>query len=683
MRKVLIGSVVLALGLFPAVSMAHLERPSYWPDPAPDASVKPAAGGKVPTPRSLSSAVKRGGTGKVRVVCAGRKGSDSMRRLRNSVRNAQRRGYKIRPSQPTIRMSKKQGAGFLKVNKKLQKKCRYKSIQAAVNASGNNDRVVIMPGRYTEPESRARPTNDKRCNPGKLQKDASGSPTPSYDYQVTCPNDQNLIYVQGRKVIGAPPSTPFSNRQGIPKQELGECVRCNLQIEGSGPKPVDVIMDGGSNYSGNPDKEPSAKPKGWAKHVVLRVDRGDGFVGRNFTTRGGLEFGFYTEETDGILLEKTKFYWAQDYGHLSFTTDHHEIRDCDAFGAGDAALYPGAAPETGAQATKFYPDAPRPNTTVKRCDMRGSALGYSGSMGNAVRITDNHIYGNGGGIASDTLSAAGHPGFPADSSHIDNNYIYSNNLNLFQDNAPVRPLVSTPVGTGILYAGMNDAKVHDNWIFDNWRDGVMLLAVPDALVKGGGAEGDIFPGISCPGAPQNKLSTSCNNRFYNNKMGQKPPGFRFPREVDQFSDFISRSPTAQASMPNGNDFWWDEFSGNTKNCWFGNTGPDGREASVTGPGGAGRSAALPPAPLPDCTGGSNPNSSVGGGDLAKTQYLIECSEGPDKDTGPLDCDWWSTPPKPRSAAASRRHPQYATAATAFARSPEGKRLAKRIDALRE
>ena len=85
--------------------------------------------------------------------------------------------------------------------------------------------------------------------------------------------------MQGRKVTGSPPVTPLGNRQGIPKQELGECVRCNLQIEGSGPKPVDVIMDGGSDYNGNPDKEPSAKPKGWAKHVVLRVDRGDGFHG--------------------------------------------------------------------------------------------------------------------------------------------------------------------------------------------------------------------------------------------------------------------------------------------------------------------------------------------------------------------------------------------------------------------
>ena len=52
-------------------------------------------------------------------------------------------------------------------------------------------------------------------------------------------------------------------------------------------------------------------------------------------------------------------------------------------------------------------------------------------MGNAVRITNNHIYGNTTGIASDTLSSAGHPGFPADSAQIDHNFIYSNNFDVY------------------------------------------------------------------------------------------------------------------------------------------------------------------------------------------------------------------------------------------------------------
>ena len=45
-------------------------------------------------------------------------------------------------------------------------------------------------------------------------------------------------------------------------------------------------MDAGTNYRG---EGPGAKPGGYAKHVVLRVDRADGFVGRNFLVRGARE----------------------------------------------------------------------------------------------------------------------------------------------------------------------------------------------------------------------------------------------------------------------------------------------------------------------------------------------------------------------------------------------------------
>ena len=108
-------------------------------------------------------------------------------------------------------------------------------------------------------------------------------------------------------------------------------------------------------------------------------------------------------------------------------------------GAGDAAIYPGATPETGEQADlSFYPDAPRLNTLVTKCDLRHSVLGSSGSMGNSVRITKNEVYGNGLGLSTDTISAAGHPGFPADSVEIDHNNIYSNNLDLYPPEHPDR-----------------------------------------------------------------------------------------------------------------------------------------------------------------------------------------------------------------------------------------------------
>src|SRR5829696_612725 len=630
-----------AMLAFPALAFGHLERPSYWPDPAPDKSSKPAAGGKVPSARSLSSAVTGSGPGEVLVVFQGRKGKDSLDALRASLNDARRHGYRLRPSQSKTEVSGREASKLLKINRERAKQCKYDSVQKAVWDAGNNDRIVILPGTYEEPESRSKPENDPKCVPSLLQKDASGDLTPSYRYQVTCPNDQNLIYVQGRALAGDPPEPPLSNRQGIPAQELGPCVRCNLQIEGSGVKPEDVILDGGTDYQGD---GPTAKPGGYAKDVVMRVDRADGFVGRNFLARGAAEHGFYNEEVDGILLDRVKFFWGADYGHLSFSSDHNLVQNCEGFGAGDAAVYPGAAPETGSQATTgFYKDAPRYNTTIRKCDMHGSGLGYSGSMGNAVRITNNHIYGNVTGIASDTLSAAGHPGFPADSSKIDHNFIYANNLDLYVENPPVDPLVSVPIGVGVLYAGMNDARVHDNWIFDNWRNGAMLFSIPDALTNGGGPEGDVYPGVSCPGAPQNGFSTSCGNQFYDNHMGRAPRGFRYPASVDMYPGANAHAENdGRRAKPNGTDFWWGEFfRSNTANCWFDNKGWDGTEASVTGPGEAGLLPAAQPQVLPsDC------GTSLGNDDAAKLGYLVECSNGPDDDTGPNDCDWWRRPAQP-------------------------------------
>src|SRR6478752_5628223 len=66
------GAVALiALLVVPALSWGHVERASYWPDPKPDCSITPCAGGEVPSPRSLASATVRNypGPGSVLVVC--------------------------------------------------------------------------------------------------------------------------------------------------------------------------------------------------------------------------------------------------------------------------------------------------------------------------------------------------------------------------------------------------------------------------------------------------------------------------------------------------------------------------------------------------------------------------------------------------------------------------------------
>ena len=244
-RWITLGATLGTLAL-PAVALAHLERPSYWPDPAPDTSVKPAAGGKVPKLRSLKSAVTGKGAGDVRVVCQGKGGRKSLQALAKSIEAARAHGYRIRPSQPKLGLTRKQARKLTSQNEALARKCNFTEIQPAVKASGNNDRVVVMPGRYTEPTARKQPLNDARCA-SLTQKDSGGAETPSFRYQATCPNDQNLVYVQGREVADTPPpSPPLMNRQGIP--DLGPCARCNLQLEGSGVSPTDVIVDGASGY---------------------------------------------------------------------------------------------------------------------------------------------------------------------------------------------------------------------------------------------------------------------------------------------------------------------------------------------------------------------------------------------------------------------------------------------------
>src|SRR5690349_21414338 len=87
---VLLGTLLVPL----TTASAHVERPSYWPNPKPDCSISPCAGGAVPKARSLASALDDSRVGRTRVVCK----PDSMRRLRASVRSARAHGYYVRPT---------------------------------------------------------------------------------------------------------------------------------------------------------------------------------------------------------------------------------------------------------------------------------------------------------------------------------------------------------------------------------------------------------------------------------------------------------------------------------------------------------------------------------------------------------------------------------------------------------
>jgi hypothetical protein len=588
------GAVATVVIASPAASLAHVERSTYWPDPAPDKSVKPAAGGKVPEYRPLGSALKAKPAGETRIVCQ----DDSSKRAKRAIGAARRKGFKLRPTAKRDKLTRRKARKLKKLNRRFAKECEYDQIQPAVDDSGNNDRIVIMPGIYTEPDSLAKPEDDPAC--ADLREDSDrDTGAVSYRYQAACPNDQNLIAVIGREAqpVADPPVTPSTDRHGIPN--LGPCIRCNLQIEGSGPSPDDVVIDAGNG----PIADGPQAAQG--KDVGIRADRADGFYLRNLTVQHAEEHGVYPIEVDGYAIDRVKMLYNHEYGHLSFTSDHGLVNNCEASGSGDAGVYPGAAAQTGQQTVE---GKRRYNQEIRRCDLHHNVLGHSGSMGDGIHIHHNDVYDNAVGLAVDSISSSGHPGYPQDSILVEHNRIYSNNFNPYEQGSDVVPTTAYgQVGTGGWIAGGNGNVYRDNRVYDNWRRGVILSQVPDVISC---PEPPDAPNETCSAALFSEQSNSHRNRFFDNVMGIAPGGKK---------------------RPNGVDFWWGNQEGDRNNCWFDNIGVDGTKASVT----------EEPDPLPsDC------ENSLGDGPVLQAELLACFLEEP-------SCTWHQTPPRPGTAAARK------------------------------
>jgi hypothetical protein len=604
----IVASMALATAAF-----AHVERTAFWPNPKPDTSVKPAAGGKVPKVRTLASSLKTKPPGKTRVVCK----KNSLNFARRDIKAARKNGVNYRPTE-TRRFSAKKGKRLLALNKKLFKRCKFHEIQLAVNKSHNNDRVVIMPGVYSEPSSRKIPSFPKECDKYRTDNSDHGAGAVSYEYQFHCPNAQALVAVIGRALDTAPP--PESGPQGRPDPHgipnEGKCIRCNMQIEGSGPGPDSVVIDAGKVASGN------GAPIDPIKDVTLKADRADGFVLRNTTVRHATEHDVYVLETDGYNLKEDKYMYAGEYGTLTFASDHGVTRTCEAKGNGDSGVYPGGAPDSsGSQRMdSFYPKA-RLNQLITHCDSHHNNLGYSGTMGNATHVVDNNFFDNTTGIATDSFYAGGHPGYPQNAAVYENNRIYSNNFNVYAPGSDVKSEVPVPIGVGMLIGGGNEDTLKGNFIYDNWRRGTMLMSVPDAISCAPNTDG-----TAPPCTPGGAATTSNDNTYTKNTMSRSPDG---------------------KEMPNGVDFWWDEYASNHGNCWMpDNKGQDGKDNTFTSdPPRAPGDATVPGyLPIKDCGSPSN----AGAGDPQKETVLGACAA--DFQNGSYDstvCDWFAMPDKPQ------------------------------------
>jgi hypothetical protein len=363
-------------------------------------------------------------------------------------------------------------------------------------------------------------------------------------------------------------------------------------------------------------------PIGAVKDVGIRADRADGFVLRNVKVRHANEHDVYVLESDGYLLDRFKTFYAGEYGVLTFVEDHGLMQNCEAAGNGDSGLYPGAGADTGNQRdTGIYPEF-RYSQEIRYCDSHHNAGGYSGTDGNATHVDNNNFYDNALGFTTDVFTAAGHPGFPQDSDLIEGNNFYSNNFNPYVSGSDVVPTVPLPVGTGLWIAGGNDNVIRNNHFYDNWRRGTMLFAVPDQLVCGpAGINPEQLAGCNPEAIPP---STSYRNQFYGNVMGQAPNGAVLPNGT---GDVVTGRT----------DFWWDQYAGNTGNCWHDNTGKEGTGASIT---------STPAAPLLPSACDS---TSVGTGGAAQEQELLSCFaaiEKEEQEEEPATCPWFTTPSKP-------------------------------------
>jgi hypothetical protein len=98
-----------------------------------------------------------------------------------------------------------------------------------------------------------------------------------------------------------------------------------------------------------------------------------------------------------------------------------------------------------------------------------------------------------------------------------------------------------------------------------------------------------------------------------------------------------------AVQPNGTDFWWPSYPGNTGNWWWDNVAAPGHSVTTS------------PILLPDCAGGKDPGSSIGTGSANEAE-LTGCLVGFTTDSYPNGnstlCDWTKTPAKPGGSSAS-------------------------------
>ncbi|MFI6295602.1 hypothetical protein ACIBEJ_28680 [Nonomuraea sp. NPDC050790] len=444
-------------------------------------------------------------------------------------------------------------------NIQLYELCQQKGFRNLQEAVDKVDRpgmaIAILPGLYLEEPSRAAPSGACANLPARWS--SWGYQILSFEQQQACPHNQNLVAILGKK---------------------------DLQIEGTGAGPLDVVID--AEYR---------------KLNAIRADRANGIYFRNFTAQRTTFNSLYVLETDGFVIDRVLTRWNDEYGFLTFASDHGLYTDCESYGNGDGGLYPGSASNINDGRGH---DVPRYAIEIRRCKSHHNALGYSGTAGDSMWVHDNEFYDNMVGATMDSLWPD-HPGLPQNHAKFENNKIYNNNRDYYRytrdgtcakppaergyEKGVVCPQVGVPPGTGILVAGGNYNVFRNNRIWGNDNSAFHLFGVP-AFIRG-------------EESLAKQADTSNYNRYEGNVFGVSPTGER---------------------RPNGRNVWWDGQG--TGNCFQSDTG------------------ASSPQVLPVCAA-SAPGVSGGShrmvAEPVKVLKLYLCADFSAQDARlPAGCDWF-------------------------------------------
>ena len=375
----LIAAILIA-ALLPALASAHVERASYWPDPAPDCGVKPCAGGAVPTPKHARIGARRQrDEGRLPVRLARRARSSRSRTPRPTATCCARRSR-------SVKITAAEAKSLLRLNKKLCKNAaHYSSIQAAVTASGNNDRVVIMPGLYTEPTSREAPTHDPACAQYRIDNDHGADGRGLLRVPVPLPQrpEPDRRHRPRARATTDRRSRRSRTATASPTSGRASAATCRSRARAS---PDDVTIDAGRVAVRRRPRR-SSRPRTSASAPTAPT------ASCSATSRSATPTSTTStcSRPTATCSTASRPSTRGEYGVLTFVEDHGLMENCEARATATRACTRAPAPTRATSATRASTPKFRYSQEIRNCDSHHNTSGYSGTDGNATHVARQQL----------------------------------------------------------------------------------------------------------------------------------------------------------------------------------------------------------------------------------------------------------------------------------------------------